>query len=149
MSRPAAEQEGRGGGAPRSTRELLPHRLARTARRATMLIGVAAVVGFLVKFETRWVPAGIDTVADIPGGSWVLLDRWRSGLRVGSKVFVTTPHGDLVSVVESVEQRAVTIRHPNPRASFGDSRMFGAISMEDVIGTVVVALPPLGQDPVR
>ena len=114
-----------------------------------MLIGVAAIIGFLVKFETRWVPAGIDTVADIPGGSWVLLDRWCSGLRVGSKVFVTTPHGDLVTEVERVEGGAVTIRHPNPRASFGDSRMFGAISMDDVIGTVVVTLAPSGQDPTR
>ena len=149
MSQPAVEREGRGAGAPRSMRELLPNRLARTARRVTLLIGVAAVAGFLMKFETRWVPAGMDTVADIPGGSWVVLDRWCSGLRVGSPVFVSTPHGDLVSCIAAVEDEAVTIRHPNPDAAWGDSRHFGAIPMRDVIGTVVVTLAPLGQDPRR
>lgn len=132
---PEREEEG-----PSSN--LLPQRLARIARRATLALGLVAVCWFLLKFETRWVPLGMNTIAEVPGGSWVILDRWTTGLRVGSDVFVNTPHGELVSRVSALDDDSITITHPNPEATWGDSRAFGPIPRDQVLGTIVVAFAP-------
>lgn len=126
---------------PRS-QGLLPQRLARIARRATLVIGLLAIGWFLMKFETRWVPPGVNTIAEVPAGSWVILDRWTTGLRVGSDIYCVTPHGELVSRVSAIDGDQVSIQHPNPEATWGDSRLFGPIPREQVVGTIVVAFAP-------
>jgi type IV secretory pathway protease TraF len=123
-------------------RAAAPLRIARLARRATVLIGAVAVGWFLWKFDTRWVPPGMNTNPDVPAGSWVLLDRYATGLRVGSDVFVETPHGELVSRVTALDPQTVTIRHPDPRATWGDSELFGPLDRSQVLGTIVVTLAP-------
>ena len=125
-------------------RDLLPHRLARAVRRLTTILGLAALAWFLLKYETRWVPSGCNTMEAVPGGSWVILDSWCSGLGVGSDIFVQTPHGALVSRVSEVRDGAVVISHPNPKASWGDSAMFGPIPLDQVVGTIVAAFAPSG-----
>ena len=149
MTQPAETRDDEPAQQARSTRDLLPQRLARTARRLTLVIGLCAVVVILFKFETRWVPAGMNTVDGVPGGSWVVLDRWCSGLQVGSEVFVSTPHGDLVSRIASLSNDEVTIQHPNADATWGDSRHFGALPRERVLGTIVVAFAPAAAEEVR
>ena len=127
-------------------RQLLPHRLARIARRATAVFALGSLILFLIKYETRWVPLGMNTVEAVPGGSWVVVDRWCSGMRVGSDVFVETPHGELVSRVEALAADSVRVRNPSPASSWGDSRDFGPLPIEDVVGTIVVVLAPDGAD---
>lgn len=126
----------------RRTKDLLPQRLARVARRLTLGMALVAFAVFLFKFDTRWVPPGMNTVDGIPGGSWVVLDSWLSGLRVGSDVMIETPHGLLVSRVSAIDGDEVTITHPNPDATWGDSRTFGALPIEQVQGTVLVVFAP-------
>ncbi|MCK5941174.1 MAG: S24/S26 family peptidase [Planctomycetes bacterium] len=125
-----------------ATAQPLPQRLARLARRATIVVGLGTAAWFLLKFDTRWVPAGMNTMLDIPAGSWVIVDRWSSGLRVGSDVFIETPHGELVSRVAALPEGAVVIEHPNPDATWGDSRVFGELPRSQVLGTIVVAFAP-------
>ena len=66
---------------------------ARRLKAATALLALVAFGWFLLKFGTAWVPEGMDTVPDVPPGSWCIVDRWASGLRVGSNVFVDAPSG--------------------------------------------------------
>ncbi|MGC6486611.1 MAG: hypothetical protein ACON4Z_03125 [Planctomycetota bacterium] len=139
----APANEGGQGDQP-ELRDLLPQRLARWARRATLVLGLGGVVVALLKLDTCWVAPGMNTVEEIPAGSWLLLDRWCSGLRVGSDVVVATPHGELVSRVSAVSDGVVSIRHPNPDATWGDSRLFGPLPREQVRGTVLVAFAPGG-----
>ncbi|MFN3240412.1 MAG: hypothetical protein ACE37K_02745 [Planctomycetota bacterium] len=143
MTDSAAEPRPDDGSAPEvDARPLLPQRLARIARRATLVLGLVAVAWFLLKFETRWVPPGMNTITEVPGGSWVILDRWTTGLRVGSDVFVRTPHGEQVSRVKALDAETVTIEHPNPDATWGDSRVFGPLPREQILGTIVVVFAP-------
>lgn len=128
--------------APTRRRELLPQRLARVARRVTVAIAGVALVVALAKFDTCWVAAGMNTVEEIPAGSWLILDRWHGGLRVGSDVVVETPHGELVSRVSAIGDGVVSIRHPNPAATWGDSRLFGPLPLTQVRGTVMVTFAP-------
>jgi len=123
-------------------RNLLAHRLARAVRRLTVILGLAALAWFLLKYETRWVPSGMNTIEAVPGGSWVILDSWCTGLEVGSDVFVHTPHGALVSRVSEVLDGAVVISHPNLEATWGDSAVFGPIPIDQVVGTIVAAFAP-------
>ncbi len=128
---------------PRTPAEpVTPQRVARWARRFTVVIGVVGLAWFLLKFESRWVPPGRNTNPDIPPGSWVLLDRYASGLQVGSDVLIDTPHGELISRVSALDAATVTIRHPDPLSTWGDSQLFGALPREQIVGTVVVTLPP-------
>ena len=124
------------------SRRLQPIRWARWVRRATMLLGIACVVWFFVKFDTRWVPAGMNTVPSIPAGSWLVLDSWSSGLRVGSDVLIDTPHGELLSRVVDLTDDTVSIQHPNELSGWVDSLVFGALPRDAVRGVVVVAFGP-------
>lgn len=126
----------------RSRTVLDPNRAARWLRRATLIGSVALLVWFFAKFSTRWVPADMDTIPTIPPGSWCVVDRWASGLRVGSDVFVDGPRGIVLSRVAELDQSTVTLLHPNAASSCADSRRFGAVPRSAVLGTVVVALPP-------
>ena len=125
-------------------RQLLPQRLARLARRATAAFALGALTVFLIKYDTRWVPVGMNTIDAVPGGSWVVVDRWCSGMRVGSDVFIETPHGELVSRVEALAEESVRIRNPSAASTWGDSRVFGPLPIEDVVGTIVVVFAPEG-----
>lgn len=125
-----------------TTRDLLPQRLARIARRVTLGIALVAVVWCLFKFETRWIQPGMNTMDEVPGGSWVLLDRWATGLGVGSDVLVMTPHGEVVSRVSALDDETISIRHPNPTATWPDSGAFGPLQRDQLLGTIVAAFAP-------
>ena len=123
---------------------LQPTTIARWVRRATLVFAVIAGSWFFLKFGTRWVPAGINTVPEIPAGSWVVVDRWASGLRVGSDVFIDTPEGELLSRVSELRDNEVVITHPTRHSGYGDSSEFGALTRNQVRATVVVVFPPDG-----
>jgi hypothetical protein len=116
---------------------------AKWLRRATAVLAVVAFTWFLLKFGTAWVPAGMNTVPDVPPGSWCIVDRWAGGLRVGSDVFVDTPAGPMLSRVAAIDTEAgtVTVLHPNPDASWPDSRSFGPLPRRAVTSTVMVVFP--------
>ena len=116
--------------------------VAKWVRRGTLVLGVVAGLWFFLKFSTRWVPAGMNTVPEIPAGSWVIVDRWASGLRVGSDVFIDTPHGELLSRVTELREDEVVITHPAEYAGYGDSEQFGPLPRAHVRSTVVVVFAP-------
>ena len=77
---------------------------------------------------------------------WCVVDRWSLGLKVGRYVFVETPAGRMLSCVGALDDETVTLLHPNGASSIPDARAFGAVPRSNVRGTVVVALPPDGED---
>ncbi|MFT4513579.1 MAG: hypothetical protein ACI89X_002824 [Planctomycetota bacterium] len=121
---------------------LQPTTVAKWLRRITIVFAVVCGLWFFLKFGTQWVPAGMDTVPDIPAGSWVVVDRWASGLRVGSDVFIDTPHGELLSRVTELRDDEVMITHPAVRSGYGDSALFGPLPRANVRSTVVVVFAP-------
>ena len=123
---------------------LQPTTIAKWVRRATFVFGVVAGTWFFLKFGTQWVPAGMNTIPDIPAGSWVIVDRWVSGLRVGSDVFIDTPQGELLSRVTELRGDQVIIAHPYQYSGYGDSAQFGALPRGNVRATVVVVFRPDG-----
>ena len=121
---------------------LQPTTVAMWVRRLTLVFGVIAGSWFFLKFGTQWVPADMNTVPEIPAGSWVVIDRWSSGLRVGSDVFVETPNGELLSRVSELRQNEVVVRNPNQNSVHADSAQFGALPRKKVTATVVVVFAP-------
>lgn len=119
-----------------------PTDVARWIRRCTLVLGVVAVTWFFLQFGTRWVPKGMYTNPDMPPGSWVITDRWCTGLRIGSDVFVQTPDGEVLSRVSDLTDEKVFITHPRPGSSIGDSSKHGGLPRENVLGVVVVVFPP-------
>ncbi|HEB52865.1 MAG TPA: hypothetical protein ENI87_06395 [bacterium] len=107
-----------------------------------MALAVLSCGWFVLMFDTRWVPAGMGTIPEIPPGSWVIVDRWASGLRVGSDVFVATPHGVLLSRVSRLTADEVEITHPNRRSGWVDSAVFGPLPRANVQATVVAVFRP-------
>ncbi len=131
------------GTVPARTRPAVdPQRAAKRLRGVTAVFAAVAFAWFLLKFGTAWVPADMDTVPDVPPGAWCIVDRWSSGLRVGSDVFVETPAGRLLSRVAALDADTVTVLHPNPDARWPDSRSFGPLPRHEVASTVMVVFPP-------
>ncbi|MCB9878568.1 MAG: hypothetical protein H6835_13305 [Planctomycetes bacterium] len=125
----------------RSQQRVDPIRAARLVRRVTFVVGIAGVAWFFARFTTRWVPNGMDTNPALPPGSWCIVDRWASGLRVGSDVFCETPQGPMLTRVTQLDGDEVFVVHPNPESVWVDSRSFGPIRRSDVQGVVVVGFP--------
>ncbi|MFT4841974.1 MAG: hypothetical protein ACI8UD_000221 [Planctomycetota bacterium] len=124
---------------------LQPTTVAKWVRRSTLVFAVVCGLWFFLKFGTQWVPAGMNTVTEIPAGSWVVVDRWASGLRVGSDVFIDTPHGELLSRVTELRDDEVVISHPAKHSGYGDSALFGALPRANVRSTIVVVFAPDGK----
>lgn len=116
--------------------------VAKWVRRVTLVVTVCVGLWFALKFGTRWVPVGMNTVPEIPAGSWVIVDRWASGLRVGSDVFIDTPHGELLSRITELHEHEVIIAHPAEYSGYGDSAKFGPLPRENVRSTIVVVFSP-------
>ena len=133
------------GTVPAPTPKSLPlTTVAKWVRRITLVVTASAGLWFALKFGTKWVPAGMNTVPEIPAGSWVIIDRWASGLRVGSDVFIDTPHGELLSRVTELNEHEVVITHPAEYSGYGDSAIFGPLPRQNVRATIVVTFPPDG-----
>lgn len=126
----------------RSPESFDPLSLARRLRRWTVGLAVLGFTWFLLKFGTAWVPANMDTVPSVPPGSWVIVDRWSSGLRVGSDVFVATPAGRLLTRVAALDDETVTVLHPNGASAWPDSKHFGLLRRDQVESTVMVVFLP-------
>ena len=122
----------------RRTPRFQPHRIALRVRRLTAVLGLTAALWFALRYGARLVPADMDTVPSIPPGSFCLVDRWASGLRVGSDVFVATPVGELLSRVRALDGELVHLEHPNPRTAWSDSSKFGPVPKSQVLGLVLV-----------
>lgn len=115
-------------------------RVIRVARRLTFAATAVIAVLFVMRFRTRWVPAGMDTTSHMPPGSWCLIDRWASGMQVGSDVFVETPEGVLLSRVRSLDATTLRVEHEDARSRLPDSRKFGPLPRSAVVGKVMVVL---------
>lgn len=122
-----------------------PIRATHWLRRATWIAAAVLFAWFFLRFGTRWVPAGMNTIPDLAPGSWCIVDRWASGLRVGSDVFVDGPDGVVLSRVTALDADTVTVQHSNPSAAWPDSRTFGPLPRRAVLATVMVVLPPASQ----
>lgn len=125
-----------------ASRGVDPLRLARVVRRISVVGGVVLGTWFLLQFGSRWVPARMDTVPSIPPGSWCIVDRWATGLAVGSDVFVATPNGELLSRVVALTADEVVVQHPNSATRWPDSRAFGPLPRRAVRATVLVVFRP-------
>ena len=116
--------------------------LARRIRRWTLVLGIAALVAGYFLFGARWVPADMDTVPAIPPGSFCIVDKRTSAVRVGSHVFVEVPgSGVVLSRVATRTSESLTVRHPNPASRWPDSRTIGSLPLAAVRGTVLGAFP--------
>lgn len=127
----------------RDRRRFDPARIATWIRRTTAVCAAALAIWVFTVLGTEWVPRDMDTVPDIPPGSWCVLDRRQSRVAVGSDVFVDVPGlGLVLSRVVELGPDTVTVRHPNAASSVPDSRTFGALPRRCIRGIVRVALPP-------
>lgn len=127
----------------RSPQPLLqPTRYAKWVRRCSLVASIVVFAWFLLRFGTRWVPAGMNTLQAVPGGSWCIVDRWSIGLRVGSQVFVDLPTGPLLSCVTELTADTVTVEHDVEATVWPDSRSFGPLPRSKVLATVVAVFPP-------
>lgn len=118
-----------------------PDRFGKRIRRWTMVAGVVGCVWFFTRFGTAWVPTNMDTVPTIPPGSWCIVDRWQSGLRVGSDVFVDCDAGRLLTRVAALDAETVTVLHPNGASAWPDSKHFGLLPRSAVASMVMVVFP--------
>ena len=129
--------------APGRKPRLDPMDVARWLRRATWLFAAVVLLWLFLSFSTQWVPAGMDTVPTVPPGSWCIVDRRLSSVRVGCDVFVEPPGGGmLLSRVTELGPDTVTVQHPNPNSDHPDSRTFGALARRQLKGMVLVVFPP-------
>jgi hypothetical protein len=115
-----------------------PARFGRRLRRWTVVLAVVVFTWFFLQFGTAWVPDDMDTIPEAPPGSWCIVDRWSTGLRVGSDVFVDGPNGRLLSRVAAIDDETVIVMHPNARSAHADSRHFGPLPRSAVASTVMV-----------
>lgn len=114
-----------------------PPRVVRIVR-ATLLVAIAVTAFLLVqRFRVWQVPAGMDTDPALPAGAYCLVDRAAKGLRVGSSVFVASPHGEVVSKVATLDGDVLTVRNPNAQSRLPDSASFGALPRSAVLGVVL------------
>ncbi|MCR9247029.1 MAG: hypothetical protein NXI31_18505 [bacterium] len=118
-------------------------KLARRIRRWTLLFGIVAIAWSWLWFGARWVPAGMDTVPDVPPGSFCVIDKRNSTVKVGSHVFVKIPSGEVVlSRVVNRTDDHITIEHPNLTSTWPDSRSFGELPVAAVEGTILAPFKP-------
>jgi type IV secretory pathway protease TraF len=128
----------------RTTPAVDPVRAAKVLRRVTVAIAAVLFTWFALQFGSAWVPANMDTVPAVPAGSWCIVDRWATRLRVGNDVFVDTPAGPMLSRVAALDADTVTVLHPNADSRWPDSRSFGPLPRRAVTSTVLVVFPPDG-----
>ncbi len=124
-----------------------PMAVAAWVRRGTLGVAVLAFVWCFIKVGSERVPANMDTVPSAPPGSWCLVDRFASGLHVGSDVFVETPAGRLLSRVASLDADSVTVLHPSRTKAWPDSTQFGPLPRQCVLSSVMVVFPPAVSPP--
>lgn len=121
---------------------LQPTRYAKWVRRTGVVVSIVVFTWFLLQFGTRWVPDGMNTLNEVPTGSWCIVDRWSVGLRVGSEVFVDAPFGELLSRVKAIDGDRIVLEHSNPATIWPDSRAFGPLPRSKVRSTVMVVFRP-------
>jgi type IV secretory pathway protease TraF len=122
-----------------------PTRAARWLRRLGVVGGAVLVVVFFTWFGALRVPASMDTVPSIAPGSWVIVDRRASAVRVGSHVFVAVPDGGtLLSRVVAIDADGIDVQNPNAASTLPDSRQFGRLAASQVRSTVLVVFAPDG-----
>ncbi|MBL8752108.1 MAG: hypothetical protein JNK15_02300 [Planctomycetes bacterium] len=118
--------------------------------RGALFVAVAVVAWLLVaRFRVWQVPLRMDTDPAVPAGAYVLVDRQAQGLRVGSRVFVATPRGEVVSQVATWDGTMLTVAHANPRSSIPDSSVFGPLPRDAVLGLVLSVFAAGDPEPTR
>lgn len=117
-------------------------RIARRVRQLTLIGALAAGIWVFTCFGTRWVPPGMDTVPEVPPGSYCILDKRQASVKVGSNVFVDVPGtGVLLSRVDTLDGIAITLHNPNPLSQMPDSRALGPVPLRCVVGVVLGVFP--------
>lgn len=119
-----------------------PMRYVKGIRRFTVLAAVLTFAWFFLRFGTQWVPRGMDTVPELPPESWCIVDRWASGLAVGSVVFYEGPLGLMVGRVSEVDGESFAVQNDNTMSRVPDSSSFGKLPRTALRGIVVGALQP-------
>ncbi|MGE3174106.1 MAG: hypothetical protein AB7O97_15875 [Planctomycetota bacterium] len=118
-------------------------RLARLARRLTLPLALVLGAALFWCFGAIRVPAGMDTLPEIPPGSLCILDRRDGRLQPGMAVFVDLPDGStLLSRIEAVDDEGrLIVRNDNARSRLPDSAAFGALPRSAARGVVLVVFP--------
>lgn len=119
-----------------------PLQWARKVRRATVLVGIAVLAWFFLRFTTAWVPSGMNAVPSLPPGAWCVIDTWAVGLRVGSDVFYEGAFGTMVGRVSALDGNTFEVKNLDAACQVPDSATFGALPRSALLGTVVTALLP-------
>lgn len=119
-----------------------PLAIARRVRQVTLLLAVGAGIWIFTCFGTRWVPPGMDAVLDAPPGSYCILDKRASSVKVGSNVFVDVPGvGVVLSRIDTMDELSITLHNPNPLSQMPDSRALGPVPRRCVLGVVLGVFP--------
>ncbi|MCA8976759.1 MAG: S24/S26 family peptidase [Planctomycetes bacterium] len=125
---------------PAEVRALSRERLAKRLRRITLVVGVSLGIWAYLCWGARWVPIGMDTVPAIPPGSFCVVDKRASTVKIGSHVFIELPGvGVVLSRVTARNGDRIRIEHPNVDSSYPDSRTLGEVPVSAVTGTVLGA----------
>lgn len=123
-----------------------PERLAQWLRRAALPLVALGVLGLLWTFELTRLPAGMDSMTDIPPGATVLLDRRAGSAREGMAILVELPQGGslLSRLVRREADGALWVENDRLDSRLPDSRSLGALPASCYRGAVLVVFPPEG-----
>lgn len=115
-------------------------------RRAALPLLAAGVFGLLWTFELTRLPAGMDSMSDIPSGATVLLDQRATSAREGMAILVELPQGGslLSRLVRRDPDGALWVENDRQESRLPDSRSFGALPASCYRGAVLVVFPPEG-----
>ena len=119
---------------PAEVRALSRERLAKRLRRITLVVGVSLGIWAYLCWGARWVPIGMDTVPAIPPGSFCVVDKRASTVKIGSHVFIELPGvGVVLSRVTARNGDRIRIE-----SAHGEIETEAKLTDEVVAGTIAV-----------
>lgn len=121
-----------------------PERAARWLRKLSLPLFALGVLALFWVLELTRIPAGMDSMVDIPPGSTVLLDRRAGSVRAGMAVMVDLPQGGtlLTRLVRCEPDGGLWVENDHRASALPDSRSFGALPAACLRGSVLVVFPP-------
>lgn len=124
----------------RSSLEVLIEREREKKRRRSLIIlaALAAVICFLL-FQVVFgiaVVSGDSMAPGIPDGSIVIFNRLESEYEAEDVVITFLNDKEIIKRIDSIENGQVFLKGDNEAVSI-DSRKFGTISEEEIVGRVV------------
>jgi hypothetical protein len=131
-----------------------PNRLRPWVMRGGLLATFVVAVLLFTNYGTFRVPDGMDTMPELPPGSFCLIQKEPREVRVGAVVLFRVPGGGmLLSRVAAVHDHGVVVAHDATDSRFGQLQgdAIGVVPFTELAGLVLYAHPaqPLAEVPTR